>query len=48
MERLVSYLVEGSVEKPVIKFQNSSIICLDREDASGTWYIRWALFPRFD
>lgn len=48
MERLVSYLLEGSPEKPVIKFQNSSIICLDREDESGTWFIRWALFPRFD
>ena len=48
MERLVSYLVTGSPERPVIKFQNSSIICLDTEDVSEPWFIRWALFPRFD
>ena len=48
MERLVSYLVTGSLEKPVIKFQNSSIVCLDTEDASDPWFIRWSLFPRFD
>ena len=48
MERLVSYLVTGSSEKAVIKFQNSGIICLDTEDASEPWFITWALFPRFD
>ena len=48
MERLASYLVAGSPERPVIKFQNSGIICLDTEDASDSWYIRWAVFPRFD
>jgi phosphohistidine phosphatase len=48
MERLVSYLVTGSPERPVIKFQNSSIICLDTEDVSEPWFIRWALFQRFD
>ena len=48
MERLVSYLVTGSPERPVIKFRNSGIICLDTEDASESWHIRWALFPSFD
>ena len=48
LEKLVSQLVAGSQDTPVIKFQNSSILCLDTEDASGTWFIRWALFPRFD
>ncbi|KPJ99176.1 MAG: phosphohistidine phosphatase [Desulfobacterales bacterium SG8_35] len=48
MERLVSYLVAGAPERQVIKFQNSSIICLETEDASEPWFIRWALFPRFD
>jgi len=48
LEKLVSLLVAGSQDTPVIKFQNSSILCLDTEDVSGTWFIRWALFPRFD
>jgi phosphohistidine phosphatase len=48
MERLVSYLVMGSSNKPVIKFQNSGIVCLDIEDDTEAWFIRWALFPRFD
>jgi len=48
MERLVSLLVTGSSDRPVIKFQNSGIICLDTEDASERWFIRWVLFPHFD
>ena len=48
MEKLVSHLVNGSLERPVVKFQNSGIICLDTEDASGSWFIRWAYYPRFD
>lgn len=47
LERLVSYLVAGSVDLPVIKFQNSSIVCLDMESESEHWYIRWVQFPRF-
>lgn len=48
MEKLVSYLVGRTTDKPVIKFQNSGIICLDTEDSSEPWFIRWALYPRFD
>jgi len=48
MERLVSYLVNGSQEKPVIKFRNSGIICLDTEDPAEPWFIRWAQYPRYD
>jgi len=48
MEKLVSHLVNGSLERPVVKFQNSGIICLDTEDASESWFIRWAYYPRFD
>jgi phosphohistidine phosphatase len=48
LERLVSFLVAGSTERPVVKFQNSGIVCLDTEDVSDPWYIRWALYPRFD
>jgi len=45
MERMAGYLVTGSPEKTVIKFQNSGIVCLDREADSGPWWIRWALVP---
>ncbi len=48
MERLVSYLVAGSSETPVIKFQNSGIVCLDTEDDGQSFFIRWAFFPRLD
>ena len=48
LERLVSHLIIGSQDTPVIKFQNSGIICLDKQDATGSWFLRWALFPRFD
>ena len=48
MEKLVSHLVNGSPERPVVKFQNSGIVCLDTEDASESWFIRWANYPRFD
>jgi len=48
LERLVSYLVAGAPESPVIKFHNSAIVCLDIDDASESWFIRWALFPQFD
>ena len=48
LERLVSYLVAGSQERRVIKFQNSAVICLDTEDVTESWFIRWGLFPHFD
>jgi phosphohistidine phosphatase len=48
LERLVSYLVAGSIDQPVIKFQNSAIVCLDMENESDSWYIRWVQFPGFE
>ena len=48
MERLVSYLVAGSPEILVVKFQNSGIVCLDTESDSQPFFIRWTLFPRSD
>jgi phosphohistidine phosphatase len=48
LERLVSHLVAVTQERPVVKFQNSGIICLDTDAISDLWYIRWALYPRFD
>ncbi len=43
MERLVSYLTVKSSDYRVIKFQNSGIVCLDRE--KNDWYIKWVLNP---
>jgi len=43
LEKLVSHLVTGDEEKPVIKFQNGGIVLLEKEDQS--WFIKWALFP---
>lgn len=48
MEKLVSFLITGSAEKPVIKFQNGGIICLDQLPDSGAFYIKWALLPVID
>jgi len=45
MERLTAYLITGSSEKPVFKFQNSGIVCLDKDPAIGSWLIKWALMP---
>ena len=45
MERLAAYLITGSIEKPVFKFQNSGIVCLDKDTGTGSWLIKWALMP---
>ena len=45
LANLVSYLITGSVEKTVIKFQNSGILCLDINPDEKVWMIKWALMP---
>ncbi|MEA3428364.1 MAG: phosphohistidine phosphatase SixA [Thermodesulfobacteriota bacterium] len=45
MEKLVSFLITGSIAKPVIKFQNGGIVCLDEDMASHWWVIKWTLMP---
>ena len=45
MERLASYLVIGSVEKKIFKFQNSGILCLDQDPENQAWFIKWSLMP---
>ncbi len=45
MERLAAYLITRSVERPVFKFQNSGIVCLDKDPASNSWTIKWTLMP---
>lgn len=45
MERLTAYLITGSMERPVFKFQNSGIVCLDQPPDTMAWVIKWALMP---
>jgi len=48
MERLVSFLITGSKNCRVLKFQNSGIVCLDMEvgeDNEADWFIKWTLNP---
>ncbi len=45
MERLTSYLITGSIEKPVFKFQNGGILYMDKVPGTQVWFIKWALMP---
>jgi phosphohistidine phosphatase len=46
MERLVSYLITGSQDKTVVKFQAGGMVCLDRVRKNDPWHIKWALMPK--
>lgn len=46
MERLCAYLVTGEAERPVFKFQNGGIVCLDYYPGTTRWVIKWALMPQ--
>ncbi len=46
MERMAAFLITGSLDKPVFKFQNSGIVCLDKDTETQTWVIQWALMPK--
>jgi len=45
MERITSYLITGSIDQALIKFQNSGIVCLDKDPETQAWVIKWALMP---
>ncbi len=45
MERLTSYLIIGSTEPSVFKFQNGGVVCLNRQPDTRRWIIKWALMP---
>ncbi len=45
MKRLTSYLITGTIDTPVFKFQNGGIVCLDKDTGLESWTIRWALMP---
>ena len=46
MERMAAYLITGSADKPVFKFQNSGIVCLEKDPATDSWAIVWTLMPK--
>ena len=45
MERLTAWLITDSQEKPVFKFQNGGIVCLDVFPETESWTIKWTLMP---
>ncbi|MDM8538577.1 phosphohistidine phosphatase SixA [Desulfobacterales bacterium HSG17] len=45
MEKMAAYLITGSIKKPVFKFQNSGIVCLDELPEPYLWVIKWAVMP---
>ncbi len=45
MERFAAWLITGSIEPPVIKFQNGGIVCLKEIQDPGGWVIAWSLMP---
>ena len=45
MERMTAFLITGSIDRPVFKFQNSGIVCLDKDPATQEWVILWSLMP---
>lgn len=46
LSRLASFLVTGDAGSEIFAFQNSGIVCLDRNEEGGRWVIRWTLMPR--
>lgn len=48
MERLTSFLITGNPDRPVFKFQNGGIVCLDQDPNTQIWIIKWTLMPRID
>lgn len=45
MEKLAAYLVTGQTDRPIFRFQNAGIVCLDIHPDSGGWVVLWALMP---
>ncbi len=46
MEKLTSYLITGSTDRPpVLKFQNGGIVCIDLDRETNSWFIKWTIFP---
>jgi phosphohistidine phosphatase len=46
MARMTAYLVAGRTEPSIFRFQNSGIVCLDRQPDEKNWQINWTLMPK--
>ncbi len=44
MARVVTYLVTGSDEPTIVKYQPGSVVCLEQDEAAN-WQIQWMLRP---
>ena len=44
LEKLVSYLVTGDEDEPVVQFPTAGIVCLVK-DVEEKWEIKWTLMP---
>ncbi len=46
MEKLAAVLVTGNASRPIFRFQNGGIVCLDiYPGTERDWVIQWALMP---
>jgi phosphohistidine phosphatase len=45
LSKLASFLIFGNTEPAVFKFQNSGIVCMDKNSDQGSWIINWTLMP---
>ena len=45
LSRLTSLLTTGATDFNVFKFQNSGIVCLDKDPDNTLWHIRFTLLP---
>lgn len=41
LEKLVSYLITGNKNQNIIRFQNSAIVCLEKDN--GHYFLKWYL-----
>ena len=44
MERMVSYLILGTADGRVVRFQNSGVVRLDWDSEEQRWVIGWTVF----
>ncbi len=44
LNRLVSYLVTGNIDKKIFDLQNGGILCLNNDE--GEWVIKWGFMPK--
>jgi phosphohistidine phosphatase len=45
LEKLISQLINGNPEKPVLKMQNGGVVCLDFDEDNDCWFIKWTSYP---